>query len=101
MVSIPEGVMINFLTERKSHNKYYYLIPVNSQLFGVENIVSDFKKHPPDYFIVNNVSYSPYNVTHVCSYAKPLCDFIETNYDLKLYTNSELEFYIYKLKSEK
>ena len=101
VVSIPEGVMINFLTERKSHNKYYYLIPVNSQLFGVENIVSDFKKHPPDYFIVNNVSYSPYNVTHVCSYAKPLCDFIETNYDLKLYTNSELEFYIYKLKSEK
>lgn len=100
VVSIPEGVMINFLTGRKSHNKYYYLIPVNSQLFGVENIVSDFKKHPPDYFIVNNVSYSPYNVTHICSYAKALCDFIEANYDLKLYTNSELEFYIYKLKSE-
>ena len=98
IVSMPEGAMINFLTGRKSHNKYYYLIPVNTQIFGVENILSDFRKNPPDYFIINNIPYTPFNVSHICSYAKPICDYIEENYELKLYTTSELEFYIYKLK---
>lgn len=98
VVSMPEGAMINFLTGRKSHNKYYYLIPVNTQIFGVENILSDFRKNPPDYFIINNIPYTPFNVSHICSYAKPICDYIEENYELKLYTTSELEFYIYKLK---
>lgn len=101
VVAMPEGAMINFLTGRKSNNLYYYLIPVNTQLFGVEKILSDFKKTPPDYFIVNNVPYSPFNVSHICSYAKPVCDYIEANYELQLYTTNGIEFYIYKIKNKK
>lgn len=100
VVAMPEGAMINFLAARKSHNQYYYLIPVNTQIFGVEKILSDFRKNPPDYFIVNNIPYTPFNVSHFCSYAKPICDFIEENYELKLYTNDELEFYVYKIKKK-
>lgn len=100
VVAMPEGAMINFLTGRKSNNMYYYLIPVNTQLFGVDKVLSDFEKNPPDYFIVNNVPYSPFNVSHICSYAKPLCDFIEANYDLKLYTTNGVEFFVYRIKNK-
>ena len=98
IVTVPEGAMINFLAERDSDNYYYYLIPVNVQIFGEEKIIEDFKKNPPDYFIMNNVAYSPFNVGNFCSYAKKVCNYIETNYNFVGGVDDAISFGLYKKK---
>ena len=99
IVSMPEGAMMNFVTGRRSDDKYYYLIPVNTELFGVENIVNDFTKNPPQYFLLNSLMYDCYGKGALCSYAKPLCDFITKYYILECNTDDRLKFYLYKRKT--
>lgn len=98
IVSVPEGAIINFLSERNSDNFYYYLIPVNVQVFGEKKILADFKKNMPDYFIMNNVPYTPFNVGNFCSYASKICDFIEKEYIPMAGVNDGVEFVLYKKK---
>lgn len=98
LVSVPEGALINFLTQRKGHSLYYYLIPGNVQAFGEENIISDFKKNPPDYFLLNNLSYNFYNVSNFPSFAPQIVDFIEKNYVPIYYVDDDLFFILYKKK---
>ena len=96
IVTIPEGAMINFLSGRYTDDKYYYLIPVNVQLFGEENIVNDFRKNPPSYFLLNGLPYYCFNTSSICQYAPELCNFIDKNYTLVAKTQGALEFYLYK-----
>ncbi len=98
VVSTPEGAIINFLAQRKSHNLYYYLIPVNVQVFGEDKILFDFKKNPPDYFIMNNVPYSPFNVGDFCDYANNICNFIESAYEPAVEVDDGVRFVLYKKK---
>lgn len=96
IVSVPEGAIINFLASRNSNNFYYYLIPVNVQVFGEEKILSDFKKNMPDYFIMNNVPYTPFNVGNFCSFAPNVCKFIESNYTQYASVDDGVGFVLYK-----
>lgn len=96
IVAAPEGAIINFLAQRDSNNFYYYLIPVNVQIFGEEKILNDFKKNPPDYFLLNNIPYSPFNVGIFCSYAPRVCDFIEKEYKPFAKVDDGIEFVLYK-----
>lgn len=98
IVSVPEGAIINFLSERKSNDLYYYLIPANIQVFGEEKIIFDFKKSPPDYFIMNNVPYSPFNVGDFCDYAKKVCGYIKNNYKPYAAVDDGVRFVLYKRK---
>lgn len=98
IVTVPEGVTINFLTQRDSHNKYYYLIPGNVEVFGEENILNDFKQNPPDYFITQDLSYSCYGVDDFCSYAGKICDFIRQNYTQQIGVKGTIDMYLYKRK---
>lgn len=98
IVTVPEGVTINFLTQRDSHNKYYYLIPGNVEVFGEENILNDFKQNPPDYFITQDLSYSCYGVDDFCSYANKICEFIRQNYIPIMKLKGRISFELYKHK---
>lgn len=98
IVTVPEGVTINFLTQRDSHNKYYYLIPGNVEVFGEENILNDFKQNPPDYFITQDLSYSCYGVDDFCSYAPKICNFIRQNYTQQIGVKGTIDMYLYKRK---
>ncbi|MDD3014786.1 MAG: hypothetical protein PHC34_13880, partial [Candidatus Gastranaerophilales bacterium] len=51
---IPEGPMINFLTDRASDDVYYNLTPNFIEVFGEDNIIENLKKNPPDYIMINN-----------------------------------------------
>lgn len=98
---IPEGVIINFLTQRDSDNRYYSLLPLNIESFGEKNIINDLKKNPPDYIFINNRNTGDYGYKHICNdYAKNLCKFITQNYDFKIITGSEFITKIYKLKDK-
>lgn len=98
IVTIPEGAIINFLAQRDTDNKYYYLIPVNVQIFGKEKILEDFKKNPPDYFLLNELLYSVYKNGAFCSYARNVCDFIKSDYVPVYETEAPIGFTLYRYK---
>ena len=99
VVTIPEGAIVNFLTERDTDNKYYYLIPVNVQIFGEEKILDDFKKNPPDYFLLNELLYSVYKKGAFCSYTRSVCDFIKSDYVPVYETEAPVGFTLYRYKN--
>lgn len=96
IIVVPEGAMINFLAERKSNDFYYYLIPVNVQVFGETKIISDFSKDMPDYFVINNIPYSPYNVGTFKEYAPRTYNFIKENYTPIAKVSDKVTFVLYK-----
>jgi hypothetical protein len=101
ILSMPEGSIINFLTDRKSDDRYYYLIPVNVQLFGEDKIVKDLKNNPPDYFLLYNMQYICFNAGSICQYGSKICDFIQKDYTLEASTNGtngSALFSLYKRK---
>ena len=98
VVTIPEGAIINFLAQRDTDNKYYYLIPGNVEIFGKEKILNDFKKNPPDYFLLNELLYTVYKKGAFCSYTRNVCDFIKSDYVPVYETNAPVGFTLYRYK---
>lgn len=99
LVVLPEGGIINFLSERKSYGKYYFLIPGNVQAFGEENILKDFKKNPPDYFLLNNTAYAPYKVGDFRDYGPNIADFIFENYNPIYRIEEDIIFILFERKN--
>lgn len=95
---IPEGVMINFITERKSDNNYYYLIPPNVELFTQNSIVKSLKENPPEYIVVFYNTYIWYNKTSFpLGYGKEIQKYIDEYYTVEDSVSSEYDK-IYKLR---
>ncbi len=98
VVNIPEGALINFLTSKKSSDYYYYLIPVNVQVFGEDKILADFEKNSPDYFILNNIKYTPFRTGAFCDYSPKICNFLVENYKPVYVLDDQISFVVYKKK---
>ena len=97
---LPEGASINFLTGRKSHNKYYYLIPPNIEIFGEENIVNDLEKQLPDYLVIQPMSYYNFKETFFCeSFGVKICNLIPKYYERPIVFGKEFRLAVYKKKS--
>jgi hypothetical protein len=98
IVILPEGAIINFLSERKSHDYYYYLIPPNVALFGEEKIIKDFEKDMPEYFCITIKKQTYYNVDTFDKYSPKIHRFIQNNYKqiLTIDENDFLGFTLYK-----
>ena len=52
LVSIPEGVMLNYLARRTNPTKYINFMPPEMLMFGQLNILAAFDQHPPDYIVL-------------------------------------------------
>ena len=97
---LPEGVILNFLTQRISDNKYYYLIPPNVELFKQEQIISDLQKAPPEIIIIFSNQYYWYNTgSFESEYGNKIHNYIKDNYDIDE-NNSGMYDKIYKLKDK-
>lgn len=78
----PEGAMINFLSGRKSNDKYYQLIPNHIESIGEENIVKDLNKYPPEFVFIDNFPTPQYGKNFFCEdYGKKICSFVIKNYN--------------------
>ncbi|MCR5260344.1 MAG: hypothetical protein K6C94_00720 [Candidatus Gastranaerophilales bacterium] len=94
-----EGLVFNYLTDRKTNLKYYALIPHIIDTLGEAKVIEDLSANLPDYVLITNNSYI--NVGYFGKdYAKNLLEFFEKKYD-ELCTISEndgLEIRVLKLK---
>ena len=99
---LPEGAMINYLTDRNSHNKFYYLIPPNIEIIGEQEIKNKLEENLPEYIIIQPMSYNNFGQTYFCeSFGKKICDLIPQYYEKPyVITESDNDFWIaiYKLK---
>lgn len=99
IVILPEGAMINFLTQRPTDNYYTSLIPLYVEVFGGDNIINHFKKTKPEYIIFNNWNTSEYYFSYICQdYAVSFCDFVAKNYKEEKVIGDDFRYLIYKRK---
>ncbi len=82
IVIMPEGHIINFITDRKSDNYYYNLSPMfYDDVFGEKKVLSHFEQNPPEYFVIlpiNNIEYG--KSFFGIDYAQNFYEMINKNY---------------------
>ncbi len=99
IVILPEGMFINFLTDRPTDNFYNSLIPLYVETFGEEKIINHFKKNKPEYIVFNNWNNQDYGFNYICSdYAVSFCNFVATDYTQEKVINEGFRYLIFKLK---
>lgn len=93
----PEGLLINFLAERKSDNYYNSLIPLYIETFGEDKIIQHFKKTKPEYIIFNNWNTKEYYYKYICvDYALSFCSYVVKNYTQVKLIDNGFRYLIYK-----
>lgn len=61
-VVLPEGIMLNYLAQRRNPSFYSAFLPVDLILYGEERMLSFFNRTPPDYVVLvqrNTSEYGP------------------------------------------
>ena len=96
VVVMPEGCIINFITDRKGDNIYYNLSPLfYYDVFGEKNIIENFKKNLPEYFVILPIDNREYGFSFFgIDYAADFYKVITENYNLVFSKNDTK---IYKL----
>ena len=96
---LPEGAMINFLTNRKSNNMFFHLIPPNLEALDENFVVSELEKNLPNYLILQSMSYTNFNETYFCeSFGKEICNLIPKYYEKPIVFGNDFWLAIYKKK---
>ena len=98
VVVYPECLRINVLSNRRSDDKFYSLIPLYVETFGEEIIINRLNITKPEYIVINNYNTSAYYFKEFgTDYAQNILKEIEKNYTLQIVINDEYDFKIYRL----
>ena len=99
IVIYPEGMMINFLSDRKSDSFYNSMIPLYEETFGVDTYVKHFKKNLPRYIIFNSWDSFDYYFSIICKdYGFNFCEFVKNNYFEKSRLQGDFSYVIFERK---
>lgn len=99
IIIFPEGMMINFLSDRKTDDFYNSMIPLYEETFGVETYIEHFKKSMPEYIIFNSWNSSDYYFSIICEdYGFKFCEFVQNFYEEKIKLSGDFSYIIYKKK---
>ncbi len=84
VVIMPEGSIINFITDRKGDNMYYNLSPLfYYDVFGEKRIIEHFSKNLPEYFVILPIDNREYGFSFFGKdYAQNFYEMILQNYNL-------------------
>ena len=100
VVVYPEGLIVNFLANRDSDNKFYSLIPLYVETFGEELIAKRFEYMKPEYIVISNYNTSNYYYSYFGQdYAGNLYEYIIKNYTYEKDMGKDLRFSVYKRKN--
>ena len=98
-VIFPEGMTINFLTDRKSDDFYNSLLPLYIETFGENKIIEHYKNKMPEYIIFNNLNMKDYYFQYICNdYAHGFCSFVQENYKPEAVIDNGFRYIIFKRK---
>ena len=81
---MPEGHILNYLSNRRSDNFYHTYMPPYIEFLGENNIINHLKQNSPALIVINKKNLNDYGHTHICkSYAKDLCAWVYKNYEFE------------------
>ena len=93
---LPEGMIINFLTNRKTDDFYNSFLPLYIETFGEEKIIEHYKSNKPEYIVLSNLNMKDYYYKYICQdYALDFCTFIKDNYNQVAVIDENSEKYNY------
>lgn len=99
IVIFPEGMMINFLTDRKADDYYNSMLPLYVETFGEDKITEYYKEKLPEYIVLNNLNMKDYYFQYICNdYALDFCGFITQNYTQEKVIDENFRYIIFKRK---
>ena len=99
IVIFPEGMTVNFLTDRKSDDFYNSLLPLYIETFGENKIIEHYKNKMPEYIIFNNLNMKDYYFQYICNdYAHGFCSFVQENYKPQAVIDNGFRYIIFKRK---
>ena len=81
-VVFPDGIMMNYLSERNSSVGYTNFMPSELEMFAEEKILNSLRKNPPDYVILVDIDTSEYGAA--CfgkDYARNIFSWIKSSYE--------------------
>lgn len=98
----PEGLTVNFLTDRKSDSYYNSLLPLYAETFRESDIVEHFKTTKPEYIVLNNLDMKDYYFRFICQdYALEFCGFVRENYRHETTFGDKFRYLVFKRKQTK
>lgn len=97
----PEGLMINFLSNKKTETEDLYnsLIPLYTEGFSENEIIKELENKKLDYIILSDMGAESYGKGEICkTYAKNICAYIYKNYTaiFKTISSDENSYTVYK-----
>ena len=101
IVTMPEGIMINFLLG--SVNNFYQtsFIPLDFETFGENNIIKEIKAKNPELIILTNRKTDEYGKNYICrDYGIKTCKYIIDNYAPEAAFGDKFRIYIFKYKNK-
>ena len=99
IVIFPEGMMVNFLADRKGDDYYNSLLPLYVETFGEDKITEYYKEKMPEYIIFNNLNMKDYYFQYICNdYALGFCGFVSQNYTQEGVIDKDFRYMIFKRK---
>ena len=100
VVVYPECLAVNFLSNRKSDNKFYSLIPLYVETFGEDMIIKRLEMIKPEYVIISNYDTSNYYFSMFGGdYAERILYYIIRAYDKQEEVGRGLVFSVYRIKN--
>lgn len=96
VVVYPECLGINYLSGKKSDNKFYSLIPLYVETFGEDIIIKRLELKKPDYIIISDYNTFAYGYNKFGkNYARKIYQIIKRNYK---YTKNINNYEIYSIQ---
>lgn len=80
LLVMDEGLIFNYLSNRKTNLKYYALIPHMIDTYGELRIIKDLSNNPPDFIFITNNKYIRVGRFGV-DYANNIIQFVLNNYE--------------------
>lgn len=99
----PEGLIINFLSEnsRISDDFYNSLLPLYTETFSGNTLITHFDAKQPDYIVFSNLGMQDYNTGYICrDYALDFCAFVTKNYAPAATFGKDFGFVVFKRRSD-
>ena len=97
IIIYPECFLVNYMTGRKSDNKFYSLIPLYVETFGEDVIMQRIDITKPEYIIINNYDTSNYYYSAFGKdYAGRITLYIMNNYEFLKSIGDDFSFTVYK-----
>lgn len=81
LLCVPEGIMLNYLAERRSPSRFTNFMPTEVLLFGEAAILSDLRQNSPDWIIIAPKNTDEWGVRFGQGFLDQTILWIENNYD--------------------